>query len=81
MGPPQPLVTPDFAEDLDRIIEWLLEVEGELKRKLDGSWRILQDLRWDLIALRGEVEDPGDAPVFDNPQALLEYLKTTHTYS
>ncbi len=26
--------------------------------------------------LRAEMEDPGDAPVFDNPQDLLDYLKT-----
>ena len=36
----------------------------------------LRDLRWDLMALRVEAEDPGDAPVFDNPQDLLGYLKT-----
>jgi len=42
-----------------------------------GGLRVLRDLRWDLMALRAETEAPGDAPVFDNPQALLEYLKTT----
>ncbi|HEX4963678.1 MAG TPA: hypothetical protein VF173_22825 [Thermoanaerobaculia bacterium] len=36
----------------------------------------LRDLRWSLMALRAEGEDPGDAPVFDNPQDLLDYLKT-----
>ena len=36
----------------------------------------LRDLRWDLIAFRADAEDPGDAPVFDNPQDLLGYLKT-----
>jgi hypothetical protein len=35
----------------------------------------LRDLRWDLMALRAEFEDAGDAPVFDNPQDLLGYLK------
>jgi hypothetical protein len=42
-----------------------------------GGLKVLRDLRWDLMALRAETEAPGDAPVFDNPQALLEYLKTT----
>src|SRR3954468_3725310 len=42
-----------------------------------GGLRVLRDLRWDLMALRAETEPPGDAPVFDNPRALLEYLKTT----
>lgn len=37
----------------------------------------LRDLRWDLMALRAETEDPGDAPVFDNSQDLLDYLKTS----
>jgi hypothetical protein len=35
-----------------------------------------RDMRWDLVALRAELENPGDAPVFDNPQDLLGYLKT-----
>ncbi len=42
-----------------------------------GGLRVLRDLRWDLMALRAETEALGDAPVFDNPQALLEYLKTS----
>ena len=72
MGNPQPS---NFAEDLEGIIESLLKVEKELKWKSDGSWRILRDLRWDLIVLRGAIEDPGDAPVFDNSRDLLSYLK------
>ncbi|MEO6192402.1 MAG: hypothetical protein ABIS20_05290 [Thermoanaerobaculia bacterium] len=36
----------------------------------------LRDLRWNLMTLRAEAEDPGEAPVFDNPQDLLVYLKT-----
>lgn len=35
-----------------------------------------RDVRWDLMAFRAELEDAGDAPVFDNPQDLLGYLKT-----
>ena len=42
---------------------------------LRGTLETLRDLRWTLMALRAEVEDPGDAPVFDSPQDLLGYLK------
>lgn len=35
---------------------------------------LLRDARWRIMALRAEHEDPGDAPVFDNSQALLQYL-------
>jgi hypothetical protein len=41
-----------------------------------GGLRVLRDLRWDLMALRAEIEAPGDSPVFDNPQDLVKYLKT-----
>jgi hypothetical protein len=41
-----------------------------------GILEELRDLRWSLMALRAEVEDPGDAPIFDNSQDLLDYLKT-----
>jgi hypothetical protein len=41
-----------------------------------GILETLRNLRWSLMALRADAEDPGDAPVFDNPQDLLGYLKT-----
>jgi hypothetical protein len=101
-------------QELDQAIDWLLEREEELRRKLSaameqvrslqadvfssrisaadkasllsaferfekawlGVLATLRDLRWNLMALRAEAEDPGDAPVFDNPQDLLGYLKT-----
>lgn len=34
----------------------------------------VRDTRWQLMALRAEREDPGDAPVFSDPNALLQYL-------
>jgi hypothetical protein len=37
----------------------------------------LQDLRWNLMAFRAAVEDPGDCPVFKNPQDLLVYLQAS----
>lgn len=36
----------------------------------------LRDARWQLMALRADVEDPGDAPVFENPDELLRYLRS-----
>jgi hypothetical protein len=34
----------------------------------------IRDLRFQLMAFRAELEDPGDAPVFDNPDSLFDYL-------
>jgi hypothetical protein len=36
--------------------------------------RNVRDTRWQLMAIRAEREDPGDAPVFSDPKALLQYL-------
>lgn len=33
-----------------------------------------RDTRWKLMALRADYEDPGDAPVFDDPEQLDRYL-------
>jgi prefoldin subunit 5 len=54
----------------------LVNVLERYIQALRGALEILRDLRWTLMALRAEVEGPGDAPVFDNPQDLLGYLKT-----
>lgn len=43
-------------------------------RLFTESLRLIRDLRWQLMALRAAVEDPGDAPVFDDPNELLRYL-------
>jgi len=34
----------------------------------------LRDARWQLMAIRAESEDPGDAPAFDNADDLISYL-------
>lgn len=41
-----------------------------------GILRTVRDCRWQLMALRAKREDPGDAPVFDDPEALLQYLNS-----
>jgi hypothetical protein len=41
-----------------------------------GTLAALRDARLELVILRSESEDPGDAPVFDDPAALQEYLKS-----
>jgi hypothetical protein len=48
---------------LDRFVE-------VAKRHAD----LLRDARWRLMALRAKLEDPGDAPVFSDPDQLLKYL-------
>ena len=54
----------------------LLSACDRFLKAIQGILETLRDLRWSLMALRAEAEDPGDAPVFDNPQDLLDYLKT-----
>lgn len=34
----------------------------------------LRDARWQLMAIRAESEDPGDAPAFDNADDLISHL-------
>jgi hypothetical protein len=45
-------------------------IEGLLKAALED----FRDTRWRMIARRADLEDPGDAPVFDDPEALIAYL-------
>jgi hypothetical protein len=54
----------------------LLSACDRFLKAIQSILETLRDLRWNLMALRAEVEDPGDAPVFDNPEDLLSYLKT-----
>jgi len=71
----------EMEEELKRKLLPYVDRAGQQRAAASGSLlrglRVLRDLRWDLMALRAETEAPGDAPVFDNPQALLEYLKTS----
>ena len=71
----------EILPSVDRARQQQTAVSNSLSSRwieaLLGELRVLRDLRWDLMALRAEAEAPGDAPVFDNPQALLEYLKTS----
>jgi|SRR4051794_10307442 hypothetical protein len=38
--------------------------------------RFLRDARWRVMALRARNEDPGDAPVFSDPEELIQFLNT-----
>lgn len=51
---------------LARMEQWLESVEAVLPA--------YRDARWKLMALRADHEDPGDAPVFDDPEELEQYL-------
>lgn len=42
---------------------------------LNESLEMLRDFRWKILTIRADQEDPGDAPVFDDPEKLTEYLK------
>ena len=42
---------------------------------LNESLEMLRDFRWKIMTIRADQEDPGDAPVFDDPEKLTEYLK------
>jgi hypothetical protein len=64
-----PMISPEQKSELVTVLERFTQVFLAILRGF-------RDLRWNLMALRAEVEDPGDAPVFDNAQDLLGYLKT-----
>ena len=53
-------------EPLARIDRWIEAAESVLPA--------YRDTRWKLMALRADHEDPGDAPVFDDPEQLKKYL-------
>ena len=41
-----------------------------------NEWlEMVRDFRWKMMTLRADLESPGDAPVFDDSEKLLEYLK------
>ncbi len=41
---------------------------------LNESLEMLRDFRWTIMTIRADKEDPGDAPVFDDPEKLMKYL-------
>lgn len=55
-----------LEQPLARIEEWV-----EAAEVLLPAYR---DARWKLMALRADHEDPGEAPVFDDPEQLERYL-------
>jgi hypothetical protein len=55
-----------LEQPLARIEEWVQAAEVLLPA--------YRDARWKLMALRADHEDPGDAPVFDDPDQLAQYL-------
>lgn len=40
------------------------------------SAETLRNFRWQAMARRASLEDPGDAPIFDDPEELLKYLNS-----
>jgi hypothetical protein len=43
---------------------------------VNESAETLRDFRWKAMARRASLEDPGDAPIFDDPEELLKYLNS-----
>jgi exonuclease VII large subunit len=43
-------------------------------KTLTETLELLRDTRWRLMTRRAEFEDSGDAPVFDDPEKLVQYL-------
>ena len=41
---------------------------------LNESLEMLRDFRWKIMTIRADNESPGDAPVFDDPEELMQYL-------
>jgi hypothetical protein len=70
---PDPVFTLPQLTQADRLLG--ATVKARYENALRDGLGILRDMRWDLMALRAEYEDPGDAPVFDNPADLLRYLQ------
>ena len=44
------------------------------KKILMEALERLRDARWRIMARRSELESPGSAPVFEDPEALLAFL-------
>lgn len=40
----------------------------------NDSLAMLRDFRWRIMAIRANFEEAGNAPVFDDPEKLIEYL-------
>jgi hypothetical protein len=60
-----------------------IAVSDRYAKAITELFQMLRDARWRIMALRAQHEDPGDSPIFDDPQALLQYLdkKAHDTYS
>lgn len=44
------------------------------EESLIGAAEAIRDVRWRLLALQARTDEEGDAPVFDDPDALERYL-------
>ncbi len=54
----------------------LRELLTSVRKTAVEAMEALRDCRWQLIAVRAEHEDEGEAPLFDNPTELLRYLRS-----
>lgn len=68
---------PESAPGRDELLTGVQQPLARMEQWLEAAETVLpayRDARWKLMALRAEHEDSGDAPVFDDPEELEQYL-------
>ncbi len=61
---------PSFLRELSTVVQKL----EEMTRAASEVQKLYRDGRWQLMAMRAELEDDGDAPVFDDVDAMLDHV-------
>jgi len=50
------------------------ELLGHLEEAMIRTAEALRDARWQLLAIQAQIEEEGEGPIFDDPEALERYL-------
>ncbi|MEO6194426.1 MAG: hypothetical protein ABIS20_15560 [Thermoanaerobaculia bacterium] len=53
-----------------------IAVVDHYQKALKEAIDCMREARLKAMAMRADLEDPGDAPVFDDPDALIDYLRS-----
>ncbi|MFP3939023.1 MAG: hypothetical protein ACLF0P_01835 [Thermoanaerobaculia bacterium] len=68
---------PESAAGRQLLLQSVEEPVARIEAWIEASEALLpayRDARWKLMALRADHEDAGDAPVFEDPEQLEQYL-------